>query len=83
MRRVGVPLVGLLLGLVLGACTEKPQTTTVRKADMEPFQGASNDGFVAPGGKVGDQASWEQQMRTRAQGQNEYTRTPPTQAPAR
>ncbi len=33
--------------------------------------------YAAPGWKGGDQASWEEQMRKRAQGQNEYTRTAP------
>ena len=58
---------------LLGACTEKPQTNGTRKADTQAWQG-TNDGYSAPGWKAGDAASWEQQMKTRAQGQNEYSR---------
>ncbi|MBC7941511.1 MAG: hypothetical protein H7Z19_17455 [Chitinophagaceae bacterium] len=61
-----------LLG-VLSACTETPQT--LRKTDAKAWDAAQN-GFVAPGWKSGDQSSWEEQMRNRAQAQNEYTRAP-------
>jgi len=63
-----------LAATVLAACGEKPQTAGTRKADSPAWQGAA-DGYVAPGWKAGDAASWEQQLKTRAQqGQNEYTR---------
>jgi hypothetical protein len=61
------------LAALLCACTEKPQTASTRKADAEPWQGPP-DAFMAQGWKVGDKASWEQQMRQRAQSQNEYSR---------
>jgi hypothetical protein len=65
--------VTLLVGLA--ACTEKPQTLTTRKADTPASQGTGTQ-FVAPGWKPGDAASWDEQMRSRAQqGQNEYSRT--------
>ena len=48
---------------------------SVRKTDVPAWQGAVNP-YAAPGWKAGDQASWEQQMRVRAQGQNEYARGP-------
>jgi len=65
-----------LLGLVtlLAACSEKPQTAHTRKSDSQAWSGAPGDPYSVPGWKAGDQASWEQQMRTRAQGQNEYSR---------
>ena len=59
--------------LGLAACSEKPQTASVRKADSRAFQGP-DDGYAAPGWKIGDEASWEAQMKNRAQGQNEYSR---------
>lgn len=59
--------------LALGACGEKPQTATARKADAKAWEGAA-DPYVAPGWKAGDRASWESQMRARSQGQNEYVR---------
>lgn len=63
----------LAAAVALSACGEKPQTASGRKADGQPWN-AAQDGFVAPGWKDGDQASWEEQMRTRAQNQNEYSR---------
>jgi hypothetical protein len=65
--------------LLLGACAEKPQTAQTRKSDGQPWAGAPGDPYTVSGWKPGDQASWEQQMRTRAQGQNEYSRATTTQ----
>jgi len=62
----------LLIGL--GACAEKEQTAATRKPDSKPWV-ATESSSVAAGWKVGDQASWEEQLRARAQAQNEYTRT--------
>lgn len=60
---------------VLAACGEASGPgQSVRKSDTPAHRGADNP-YVAEGWKSGDQASWEQHMRTRAQGQNEYTRT--------
>lgn len=59
---------------LLAACSEKPQTADMRKSDSQPWAGAPGDPYVASGWKPGDQASWEEQMRKRAQGQNEYSR---------
>jgi hypothetical protein len=63
------------LAALLCACTEKPQTVSTRKADVEPWQGPP-DAFMAQGWKVGDKDSWEKQIRQRAQSQNEYSRAP-------
>jgi hypothetical protein len=63
----------LALAFVLGACAEKPQTASPSKADTPAWQAAEN-GYVAPGWKAGDRTSLEQQLRSRAQTQNEYTR---------
>lgn len=60
----------------LSACGETPQTAGQRKADVQAYEGAAS-AFTASGWKPGDEASWEQQMKTRAQGQNEYSRTAP------
>ena len=65
--------------LALTACGEKT-AGAVKKSDAPAFQGSSGaSAYVATGWKAGDQASWEQQLRTRMQGQNEYARTPATQ----
>jgi hypothetical protein len=61
---------GVVAVLVLAACGD---AEPVRKADMAAWQGAE-DPFMAPGWKAGDKASWEKQMKLRAQAQNEYVR---------
>jgi hypothetical protein len=72
MRAVLI-LAGVVAVAALAACTEKPQTASARKSDAKAWAGPAG-AFVAPGWKVGDEASWEAQMRHRAQGQNEYAR---------
>ena len=71
---LGRACVGVLAGLVLAACGEKPQTSGTRKVDAAPAQGAVA-AYTAPGWKPGDATSWETQMKKRAEGQNEYVRT--------
>jgi len=73
MKPAALMLATLVATLGLAACGEKVQTAGSRKADAKAWSGAQ-DPFVAPGWKAGDQASWEEQMRVRAQGQNEYSR---------
>ncbi len=62
------------LAAALAACGEKPQTAATKKSDGKPWEGAQNS-FVAQGWKAGDKDSWDAQMRTRSQGQNEYSRS--------
>ncbi len=60
----------------LAACGEKT-AGAVKKSDVPAFQGSTGaSAYVANGWKAGDQAAWEQQLRNRTQGQNEYARTP-------
>jgi hypothetical protein len=87
MRRAAIVAVAFAGAALLAACTEQPQTNMQGvKHDAPPWTGTSNGtaaaqpgggtAFTAPGWQVGDKASWEQHMKTRAQnGQNEYTRT--------
>jgi hypothetical protein len=66
-----------LLAACVSGCGDKPQTldaASAKKADGKAWE-ASNSAYLAEGWKAGDQASWEAQMRTRAQGQNEYSRS--------
>ncbi|MBX3607055.1 MAG: hypothetical protein KF788_17380 [Piscinibacter sp.] len=68
----------IVAGVALAACGDKAQTAggpSAKKSDAKPWEGAQNE-FVVQGWKTGDQASWEAQMRARAQSQNEYTRAP-------
>ena len=56
---------------------EKAQTVqpAMKKSDGKAWDGAQN-AYVAEGWKAGDKASWETQLRQRAQSQNEYNRAP-------
>ena len=78
MKRSLLSLACLAAVLGLAACGEKPQigASTLKKADAKPSQGTSN-GYAAPGWTAGDDTSWQSQLRTRAQGQNEYSRSAP------
>jgi hypothetical protein len=60
--------------LLLTGC-EKPQVSqqTKRKPDVAAYQGTDN-AFADTSWKRGDQAAWEEQLRKRSQGQNEYSR---------
>lgn len=75
-----VAAIAAAVGL-LAACTEKPQTNLQGvKYDAVPWSGTGTKAdtgtvFTAPGWKVGDKNSWEQQLKVRTQnGQNEYSR---------
>jgi hypothetical protein len=71
MRTLGV---SVAVALLLAACGERAQTITSgpeRKADTPAWQSDST-AFDAPGYKPGDKAAWEQQLRNRAQAQNDY-----------
>jgi hypothetical protein len=72
-------LAAAAVALPLAGCGEKPQTAGqpgARKADAKAWEGVQNGVYSASGWKAGDQASWETQLKTRAQqGQNEYTRS--------
>ena len=72
----GAFTLGLLAtALLMSACAEKAQTAATKKFDTKPWEGAQ-PAFTAAGWKTGDQASWEEQLKTRSQGQNEYSRAP-------
>ena len=63
----------LAVALGLAAC-ERAQTTasgSEKKADTPSWQAASS-AYAAPGWTPGDKASWEAQLRNRAQAQNDY-----------
>ncbi len=73
MRRSVFATTALAVALAgLAGCGEKPQTS-VRKADGKAWE-TSGASFAAPGFKAGNEAAWDEQMRVRAQGQNEYSR---------
>ena len=63
--------------LALTACGERPQTMSAaaaKKADGQAWQ-ITDNGYLAPGWTPGDQASWEAQLKKRAQSQNDFALT--------
>ncbi len=73
MIRLAVLCVTAAATLGLNACGEKPQTAVIKKSDTEAWV-SSSSAFVAPGWKEGDRSSWEEQLRSRTQGQNDYAK---------
>ncbi len=68
-------LIGLTAaGLGLNACGETPQSTAGKKTDTQGWE-STDSSFSAAGWKSGDRASWEEQLRSRAQSQNDYAKT--------
>jgi len=63
----------LLAALALTACGERAQTAATPKADSKPWD-TTQTAYTAQGWKSGDQSSWENQLKARSQGQNEYSR---------
>lgn len=61
--------------MLLSACSEAPQggAKLSKGTDLPPWD-AAQSGYTAAGYQHGDRAAWEQQVRTRAQNQDEYTR---------
>ena len=70
-RRSKVIALAAVLGLGLVACSEQPQVVSYEqgeysgKTDARPWEGPVYNG---------DKTAWEQAMRARVRGQNEYTR---------
>jgi hypothetical protein len=59
----------------LSACGEQPQEMGGTRADAAPYAGVAQSPYQQPGWTTGDKASWEQQLKARAQyGMNDYSR---------
>jgi len=75
MRTALIIAAGAALGLGLAGCGEKPAVTVYKqgqyqgKPDMRPWDNASFKG---------DKSAWEQQIKRRNDGQNEYARATPS-----
>ena len=70
-----VALLGALAcGLMaLAGCGDKPQGMGGVKSDTAPYQGTGM-AYTLPGWKAGDKTSWEQQLKTRAQAQDDHAK---------
>ena len=61
--------------IALAACGEKPQTIGENsRHDTPAFQGTGMP-YQAQGWKADDHGAWEQQLKTRTQGQNDYAKS--------
>lgn len=68
--------IALAVVLALGACSEKPQVAGQRNGgDVRASDGPSTP-YTAGKWKAGDHGAWETQLRTRSQGQDDYSRAP-------
>jgi hypothetical protein len=67
LAMIGATMVGLM---ALTGCGEKPQGMGGVKSDTAPYQGTGM-AYALPGWKAGDKTSWEQQLKTRAQAQDD------------
>jgi len=68
-------LLTLIVAVGLTACGDKPQSLGTPAQDTAPSAGTGKVYTVA-GWKAGDKASWESQLKARAQyGQNDHSRT--------
>jgi len=73
-KTLGAALVWAAAAAGLSAC-DKAQVSdpAKRKPDVAAYQGTDN-AFADASWKRGDQKAWEEQLRKRSQGQNEYSR---------
>ncbi len=62
--------------VLVGGCTEKPQTAGTQHTGSKTWSG-TQPGFNTPGWKPGDQASWDEKIKQRTVGQNDYVRMAP------
>jgi hypothetical protein len=70
LAMIGATMVGLM---ALTGCGEKPQGMGGVKSDTAPYQGTGM-AYALPGWKAGDKTSWEQQLKTRAQAQDDHAK---------
>jgi hypothetical protein len=76
IMRSAIKVAVVVMLLAVAACGEKPQTVSqggLKKEDSKAWDNTQGR-FMASGWQPGDKASWDAQMRDRAQGQNEYSR---------
>jgi hypothetical protein len=58
----------------LSACSEVPQTVVGGKKPDEKAYVAADNKFVVSGWTSGDPLTWEKQLKTRSQGQDDYSK---------
>lgn len=76
MKSVRLVVCLLVSAFALAACGERDQSLANKRGPVEEktWQGAKN-AYVTKGWTPGDKTSWQNQVRTRGQYQNEYVKT--------
>jgi transcription elongation factor len=69
--KLSLALVSLVM---LTACGEKAQGMGGIASDAAPHTGVGASQYAVPGWKAGDKTAWEQQLRARSLGQNDYAK---------
>ena len=70
-------LTALTAAMALSACGEKPQDQAGIRSDKPAQVGTGVAAFTAEGWKAGDQASWANHLKARANyGMNDHLRAP-------
>ena len=71
-----ISLVALIVtSFVLTACSEKPQGVVPAKKGDEKSNVAADNNYVVKGWASGDADSWEKQLKTRSQNQDDYVKS--------
>ncbi len=77
MQRTLISASLVTAALALSACGEKPQDKTGVRSDQPAQAGTGVAAFTDPGWKAGDQASWSNHLKARANyGMNDHQRAP-------
>jgi hypothetical protein len=77
MQRTLISASLVTAALALSACGEKPQDKTGIRSDQPAQAGTGVAAFTEPGWKAGDQASWSNHLKARANyGMNDHQRAP-------
>ena len=77
MRRILISTAALMVLTGLTACGEKPQDHAGIRSDKPAQAGTGVAAFTAEGWKAGDQASWSNHLKARANyGMNDHLRAP-------
>jgi hypothetical protein len=77
MQRTLISASLVTAALALSACGEKPQDKTGVRSDQPAQAGTGVAAFTEPGWKAGDQASWSNHLKARANyGMNDHQRAP-------
>jgi starvation-inducible outer membrane lipoprotein len=74
IKRISLTAALIATTFTLGACSEVPQGVVAAKKGDEKAYVAADNKYVEKGWTSGDQVTWEKQLKTRSQGQDDYVK---------